>query len=244
MERDPAESIAALRVGLDLGMTHVDTAEMYGSGRVEEVVGRAIAGRRDEVFLASKVLPQNASRAGTVEACERSLRRLRTDHLDLYLLHSPSTHQFDETLAAFEQLEAEGKIVLFGVSNFDARLLDHAAPLAGPGRIACNQVLYNLEDRAIEHEVLPACERHGAALVGYSPFGQGDFPADHSVLVGIAQAHSVTAYNIALAFLTRRPSLFTLAKSSSRRHVEENAAAGDLELSAEEVALIDEAFPL
>ncbi|HEX9419640.1 MAG TPA: aldo/keto reductase, partial [Methylomirabilota bacterium] len=170
MERDGrTTALAALRAGLDAGMTHIDTAEMYGSGRVEELIGEAIAGRRDQVFLVSKVLPQNASRAGVPRACEASLRRLRTDRLDCYLLHWPGRHPLADTIAAFEQLRREGKIRAWGVSNFGVEELERAAALAGAERVACNQVLYHLEERAIEHAVVPWCVARGIAVVGYSP---------------------------------------------------------------------------
>ncbi|HMK71844.1 MAG TPA: aldo/keto reductase, partial [Myxococcaceae bacterium] len=177
MERDDAgASIAALRAGLDAGLAHVDTAELYGGGRVEELVGRAIAGRRGEVFLVSKVSPDNASRSGTLKACERSLRRLGVDHLDCYLLHWPGPHPLEETIAAFEELERAGKIRAFGVSNFDVDDLEEAHRIAGPRRLACNQVLYHLGARDIEARLISWCVRHGVAPVGYSPFGSGDFP--------------------------------------------------------------------
>ena len=169
---DRAEAVAALRRGLDAGMTHVDTAEMYGAGRVEELVGEAIAGRRDEVFLVSKVLPEHASFAGVLAACEASLRRLATDRLDLYLLHWASRHQIEQTIAGFERLVRDGKIRHYGVSNFDTGELERALALAGPDRIACNQVLYHLEERAIEHAVLPWCERHGMAVKMAGPKGR------------------------------------------------------------------------
>ncbi len=175
-----AAAIAALRRGLDLGMDHIDTAEMYGSGAAEELVGEAIAGRRDEVFVVSKVLPHNASRAGTRAACERSLARLRTDRLDCYLLHWRGSHPLAETIAAFEELRREGKILSWGVSNFDPADLDEALNLAGGGSdagpIACNQVLYHLLERSIEHAVIPWCEQHKVAVVAYSPFGHARFP--------------------------------------------------------------------
>src|SRR5580692_151024 len=181
MERDnKSGAIAALRRGLDLGMTHVDTAEMYGSGKVEELVGEALAGRRQEAFLVSKVLPQNASYEGTLRACEKSLRRLRTDHLDSYLLHWPGSHPLEDTIRAFEKLERDGKIRSWGVRNFDVSDLNEALEIAGPGRIACNQVLYHVDERAIEHAVLPWCRIHGVALVAYSPFGSGSFPSESS----------------------------------------------------------------
>jgi len=244
---DRATAIRAIRAGLDAGMTHVDTAEMYGAGEVEELVGEAIAGRRDEVFLVSKVLPSNAGRRGTIEACERSLRRLRTDRLDLYLLHWPGPHPLEETIDAFEELVRAGKIRHWGLSNFDVPELEEALAIAGEGRIACNQVLYHLQERAIEHAVLPWCERHDVAVVAYSPFGSGDFPLPGSpggrVLAEIAAARGATAHQVALAFLVRAPSVFAIPKSSNPRHVVENAKAGDLRLTAAEIARIDAAFP-
>jgi len=245
---DEASAVAALRRGLDLGMTHVDTAEMYGRGAAERRIAKAIAGRRDEVFLVSKVLPENSSRAGTLRACERSLERLATDHLDLYLLHWRGSAPLEETVSAFEQLRAGGKIRAWGVSNFDVEDLDELVKLAPVESIACNQVLYHLEERAIEHAVLPWCERRGVALVGYSPFGSGSFPSARSrsgrVLQEIADAHAATPRQVALAFLVRKAPLFAIPKAADVRHVEENAAAGELRLSPREIARIEEAFPL
>jgi diketogulonate reductase-like aldo/keto reductase len=243
-----AAAVAALRRGLELGMTHVDTAEMYGAGKVEERVGRALAGRRDEVFLVSKVLPENASRAGTIAACERSLARLATDRLDLYLLHWPGRHPLAGTVEAFERLRADGKILAWGVSNFDVPELEELVKLAPAERVVCNQVLYHLEERAIEHAVLPWCEAQGIAVVGYSPFGSGSFPGPRSrggrVLQEIADERGATPRQIALAFLTRRPSLFAIPKAGDLRHVEENAAAGHLVLGAGEIARVEREFPL
>jgi diketogulonate reductase-like aldo/keto reductase len=241
MGRDHATAVAALRRGLELGMTHIDTAEMYTGS--EELVAQAIAGRRDDVFLVSKVLPQNASRKGTIAACEKSLGRLKTNHLDVYLLHWRGSHPLEETVAGFEQLERDGKIRAWGVSNFDVDDLEEVRALARPGRPACNQVLYHLEERGIEHAVLPWCESHGVALVGYSPFGSGRFPSS-KVLGEIAKSHGATPRQVALAFLTRRPALFAIPKASSPAHVEENAAAADLELADSELAQIEAAFPL
>jgi diketogulonate reductase-like aldo/keto reductase len=248
-EADPATAIASLRRGLDLGMTHIDTAEMYGSGAAEDVVRRAIAGRRDEVFLVSKVLPQNASLSGTVAACERSLKRLGTDRLDCYLLHWRGRYPLEDTLAAFDQLCADGKILSWGVSNFDADDLDEIRRIAGAGHPACKQVLYHLRERAIEQAVLPWCERNGAAVVAYSPFGHaGGFPGPRSpggrVLREIADRHKATPRQVALRFLTRRRSLFAIPKASNPKHAEENAGAGALDLSDAELARIDAAFPL
>jgi diketogulonate reductase-like aldo/keto reductase len=241
-----ASAIAALHRGIDLGMTHIDTAEYYGEA--ENIVGEAIADRRGGVFLVSKVMPQNASRAGTIAACERSLKRLRTDRLDCYLLHWRGQYPLAETFAAFAALKASGKILSWGVSNFDVADLGDAEAAAGKGDIACNQVLYNLQERTIEHAVLPWCAEHDVAIVGYSPFGHDDFPAPQSrdgrVLEEIAAAHGATARQVALAFLVRGAPHFTIPKASNPAHAAENAGAGGLRLSAAEIARIDAAFPL
>jgi diketogulonate reductase-like aldo/keto reductase len=248
MEKDDRRTaIEALRRGLDLGMTHVDTAEMYGDGKVEDLVGEALGDRRDEVFLVSKVLPSNASRRGVVQACERSLRRLRTGHLDCYLLHWPGSHPLADTLAAFEELREAGKVRSWGLSNFDEEELAEAVDIVGEGKIACNQVLYHLQERAIEHAVIPFCDEHGIAVVAYSPFGSGDFPKPNSsggrVLADVAAAHGATPHQIALAFLLRLSSLFAIPKASRSAHAEENAAAAEIVLGEEEVRRIDAAFP-
>jgi len=244
---DRSRAIAALRRGLDLGMSHIDTAEMYGDGEAERIVGEAIRGRRDDVFLVSKVLPGNASRRGTVAACERSLRRLGVDRLDCYLLHWPSDHPLAGTIAAFEELVAAGKIASWGVSNFDEEELANVIAIAGEGRCACDQVLYHLEQRAIEHAVLPFCREHEIAVVAYSPFGGGGGfvrPSSRGgqVLAEIATAHRATPRQVALAFLLRE-SVFAIPKSADREHVEANARAADLKLTADEVARLDAAFP-
>jgi diketogulonate reductase-like aldo/keto reductase len=246
MEQDDRDAcIASLKRGLDAGMTHIDTAELYGHGHVEsEIVAPAIAGRRDEVFLVSKVLPWNATYDGTLEACERSLRRLRTDRLDCYLLHWPGQHPLEQTIRAFEKLVQDGKIRFYGVSNFDAHEIDDAIRIAGPKRIACNQVLYHLKERAIEHAVMPTCERHEIAAVAYSPFGSGDFPTKNRVLADIAAAHRTTPHAAALAFLCRRDSTLAIPKTTVPEHAAQNAAAGDLTLSKDELAQLDAAFPL
>ncbi|MDQ1082466.1 MULTISPECIES: aldo/keto reductase [Microbacterium] len=238
-------AVDALRRGLDRGMTHIDTAEMYGDAEI--VVGEAVAGRRDEVFLVSKVLPSNASRRGVITACERTLSRLRTDRLDSYLLHWRGPHPLDETFAAFEQLREQGKIRSWGVSNFDVADLDEAWRSGGEGHLACNQVLYNVEERAIEHAVLPWCEEHDVAVVAYSPFGHGDFPGPRSpggrVLAQIAADHGATARQVALRFLVRRPSVFVIPKASTPAHADDNAGAGELRLSDAEIDRIDAVFP-
>jgi diketogulonate reductase-like aldo/keto reductase len=210
-------------------------------------VGEAIRGRRHEVFLVSKVLPENASLAGTISACEHSLARLQTDHLDCYLLHWRGDHPLEDTFSAFDRLQRQGSILSWGVSNFDEPDLEEALALAGEGRIACNQVLYHLQERAIEHAVLPWCESHGVAVVGYSPFGEGNFPGPSTrggrALQVIAQKHGATPRQVALRFLVRRPALFAIPKSGSSEHTEENAGAGDLVLAEEDLVRLDEAFP-
>ena len=242
---DRTGAVVALRHGIDLGMTHIDTAEMYGDA--ELVIAEAIEGRRDELYLVSKVLPGNASRRGTIIACERSLQRLKTDYLDCYLLHWRGSDPLEDTVAAFDQLIAAGKIRSWGVSNFDVDDLDELLAVAGEGRIACNQVLYHLQERAIEHAVIPWCERHGVAVVAYSPFGHNDFPSPRSkageVLRAIADAHRVTPRQVALAFLTRTSSVLAIPKAARAEHAADNAAAGKLSLSAPEIEALDIAFP-
>jgi diketogulonate reductase-like aldo/keto reductase len=245
-EQSPRDAVDALRHGLDLGMCHLDTAEMYGSGAAETVVGRAIEGRRDEVFLVSKVLPSNASRRGTIAACERSLSRLKTDRLDCYLLHWRGAHPLAETVAAFEELRGSGKIRAWGVSNFDVEDLEELASLKGAGLPACNQVLYHLQERAIEHAVLPWCHDRGVAIVAYTPFGESAQAFDQEtrhgrVLQEIAASHGATARQVALAFLIRHA--FVIPKASRRDHATENAGAGALHLTDAECTRIDRAYP-
>lgn len=243
---DRAAAVRALQAGLDAGMNHIDTAEMYGDA--ELAIAEAIADRRDEVFLVSKVLPSNASRKGTIAACERSLKRLGTDRLDCYLLHWRGQVPLAETVAAFGELKAAGKIASWGVSNFDVDDLNELSKLAGKGAIACNQVLYHLQERAIEHRVIPWCESHGVAVVAYSPFGHNDFPSPRSpggkILQQIADAHLATPRQVALAFLIRQPTVFAIPKASSATHAADNAAASALTLSAAELADIGKVFPL
>ncbi|MES1258337.1 MAG: aldo/keto reductase [Acidobacteriota bacterium] len=245
---DRGAAIAALRQGLDQGLNHIDTAEMYGSGKSEQIVGEAIAGRRGEVFLVSKVLPSNASRKGTVEACERSLRQLKTAWLDCYLLHWRGRYPLAETIAAFEELQQAGKIRAWGVSNFDVGDLEEAWAVAGPGRMACNQVLYHLEERAIEHAVIPWCAERGVSVVAYSPFGSGHFPAASAAggraLRRIAEAHGATPRQVALAFLVRWPAVFTIPKAATPEHTADNAGATNFALTSAEIAQLEAAFPL
>ncbi len=241
------DAIAALEAGIEAGMTHIDTAELYGSGRVEEIVGRAIAGRRDDVFLVSKVLPAHASYEGTIEACHGSLERLGTDHLDLYLLHWRGGTPLAETFRAFDELVSAGRISAYGVSNFDVDDLDEAVAVAGEGRIACNQVLYHLGERTIEHGVAPWCRDRGVAVVAYSPLGSGRFPGPRSnggkVLARIAAERGVSPYSVALAFLMRQSGAFVIPKAAAVEHVLDNAAAADLDLTDGEMRALDAAFP-
>lgn len=243
MERDGrAASVAALRRGLELGMTHIDTAEMYGSGQVEAIVGEAIRGSRDGVFLVSKVLPSNASHAGTRQACERSLKALGTEALDCYLLHWPGSHPLEETIRAFESLVKEGKIRSYGVSNFDVKGMEAAVRIAGPGRIACNQILYHLGERTAEHAVIPWCERNGIAVVAYSPVGAQGFRSSPALDL-VAAARGAAPRQIALAFLIRRRGVLAIPKSAVIAHVEENAAAAGIALTDDEARSIDASFP-
>jgi diketogulonate reductase-like aldo/keto reductase len=245
MERDDrAGAIAAIRRAIELGMVHVDTAELYGHGTVETMVGEAIAGLRDRIFLVSKVLPRNATYAGTLAACEASLRRLGTDRLDGYLLHWRGDLPLAETLRAFETLRQQGKIRAWGVSNFDDDDLAEAEAIAGPGRIACNQVLYHLGERTIEHRVVPWCAQHGVAVVAYSPFGsRGGFPVSPA-LGQIAARLGATPRQVALAFLTRDAQVFAIPKSSHAAHLDELAGADRVVLDDAAIAAIEAAFPL
>ncbi len=242
------EAKRALRRGVELGMTHVDTAEMYGSGRVEEIVGDALAGLpRAELFIATKVLPGNASYEGTLAAAERSLRRLRCDYLDLFLLHWPGPHPLDETMRALETLVGRGLVRFVGVSNFDTGAMLEAASYLRSVPLTCNQVLYHLCERGIERELMPAAERAGVAVVAYTPFGRGA-ALTHSrgmaALERIAAKHAATPRQVTLAFLTRRPEAFAIPKASRVPHVEENAGAAGLVLDESDVEEIDRAFPI
>ncbi|MDQ6931373.1 MAG: aldo/keto reductase [Candidatus Eremiobacteraeota bacterium] len=241
------EAIRALKRGIDLGMTHIDTAEMYGNGRAEEIVARAIAGHdRGSLFLTSKVLPSNATGKGTKAACERSLKRLGTPYLDLYLLHWPSSVPIEETIGALEELVADGKTRFIGVSNFEVDELQAAQAAATREPIACNQVLYHLKERGIESRLVPYCKHEQIAVVAYTPFGRGKFAADMAeggVLRQIAQRIGKTPRAVALRFLTRDENLFTIPKAATVAHVEENAAAADFTLCPDDIAAIDSAFP-
>ncbi len=236
--RPRAEEAAALRLGLDLGMTLIDTAEMYGEGAAEEVVGDAISGQRDRAFLVSKVYPQNASRAGVVAACARSLKRLRTDRLDLYLLHWRGGVPLAETVAGFEALREAGHIRAWGVSNFD---VDDMAEL--PAGCAANQVLYNVEARGIEFELLPWSQARGMPVMAYSPVGQGGALLRSKVLVEIGRRHGVTAAQVAVAWTLRQDGVVSIPKAGDAAHVRENAAALGVQLTERDVAEIDAAFP-
>ncbi|HEX3474085.1 MAG TPA: aldo/keto reductase [Kofleriaceae bacterium] len=270
---DRGAAIAAIRRALDLGMVHVDTAELYGSGKVERMVGEAIAGRRDQVFLVSKVVPRHATHAGTIQACEASLARLGTDHLDAYLLHWREELPLAETFRAFDDLVRQGKIRRWGVSNFDDADLAEALALVGPRRadsqLVCNQVLYHLGERAIEHRIVPWCEQRGIAVVAYSPLGsRGGFPDSRALdptggsaprpagravgvptprlasLDGVARRLDATPRQVALAFLARRPSTLVIPKSSQARHVDELAGADRVALDPAAITAIEAAFPL
>lgn len=237
-----ASEIATLREGLDLGLTLIDTAEMYGDGASEELVGEAIAGRRDEVFLVSKVLPSNASRNGTIAACERSLRRLGTDRIDLYLLHWRGRTPFAETIEAFERLQDAGKIRHWGVSNMDVRDMQEIDRAAGGHAVATNQVLYNLTRRGIEWDLLPQAQQRGLPLMAYSPIEQGRL-AHYPEVQDIAERHGVTPAQVALAWVLRQQGVIAIPKASKVEHVRLNRAALDLKLTAEDLAELDGAFP-
>jgi len=232
----------ALRFGMDLGMTLIDTAEMYGSGGAEEVVGNAIAGRRDEVFLVSKVLPSNASRKGTRAACERSLKRLKCDTIDLYLLHWRGGYALEETVAAFEELIDAGKIRHWGVSNFDTDDMEELLDLPGGGAVSANQVLYNLTRRGIEFDLLPFCQERSLSVMAYSPIEQGRM-LDHPALIRIAREYGVMPAAVALAFVIGQEGVIAIPKSSSPQHIRDNRRALDLELAPEHLMTLEKAFP-
>lgn len=236
------DEVAALRIGLDLGMTLVDTAEMYADGGAEEVLGEALAGRRAAAFLVSKVLPSNASRSGTIAACERSLERLGTDRIDLYLLHWQGRHPLADTVAAFHQLIDDGKIRYWGVSNFDHLALAELQGRPDSAGLVTDQVLYNLSRRGPEYDLLPWCAEHGLPVMAYSPIEQGRI-LDDATLGEVAARHGITPAAAALAWVLRRDSLCTIPKASSPQHVRDNATALDAELTREDLDALDRAFP-
>jgi len=236
------DEIAALRIGVDLGMTVIDTAEMYGRGAAEALVGEALGNRRPEIFLVSKVLPHHATRRGTVSACEASLRRLKTDHLDLYLLHWREGVPLDETIEAFEMLKQAGKIRRWGVSNFDVADLEDADSLSDARRMATNQVLYNLKRRGIEFDVLPWCHERGIPIMAYSPLEQGQL-VEHRTVMSIARRLEATPAQIALAWILRREAVIAIPKSSSPNRVRENRGALDIELGDDDLQVLEKAFP-
>jgi diketogulonate reductase-like aldo/keto reductase len=240
--RRRADEIAALRCGLDLGMTLIDTAEMYADGAAEELVGEAIAGRRNEVFLVGKVLPHHATRHGTIAACERSLRRLGTDRLDLYLLHWRGQVPLAETLEAFVALTRTGKIRHWGVSNFDVADMEELERIPGGGAVATDQVLYNLSRRGIEYDLLPWCRKRGIPIMAYSPVEQGRL-LNHPQLQGIAARHRATPAQVALAWVVRQDGFVAIPKAGTPAHVRENRAALDILLTDEDLAALDRAFP-
>jgi diketogulonate reductase-like aldo/keto reductase len=247
LERDPEQrAIEALRLGIELGMTLIDTAEMYGNGRAEQIVGRAIQGRRTGLFIVSKVLPSNASYDGTRRACERSLKRLGIDQLDLYLLHWRGSHPIAETMRGLESLVRDKVVRFIGVSNFDVDDLEEARRALKNERLACDQVLYHLGDRGIERRLMPYCEKHGIAVMGYSPFGHRSFPEPDTpggrALADIARRHGKTPRQVALNFLTRH-GVFAIPKSGNPDHVRENAASAEWRLPEDDLRAIDRAFP-
>jgi diketogulonate reductase-like aldo/keto reductase len=241
------EARRAIERGVELGMTHLDTAEMYGAGAVEEFLGEVIRGiAREKLFIATKVLPSNASYQGTLDAAQRSLERMRCDYLDLYLLHWPGSYPLEETMQALEALVELGTTRFIGVSNFETDSMLEAASYLRAVPLACNQVLYHLGERGIEHELIPAARQRGIAIVAYTPFGRGGFlrtATGRGVLESVARKHGATPRQVALAFLTREQNVFAIPKAAQVAHVEENAAAGSLKLDAGDIVAIDEAFP-
>ena len=238
------EAKRALRRGIDLGMVHIDTAEMYGGA--EDLIGEAIEGLpRKDLFIISKVLPSNASYKGTIKACDASLRRLRTDYLDCFLLHWRGSLPLEDTMRAFEELVATGKIRTIGVSNFEIKDIEEAERYLSKERIACNQVLYNLGERGIERRLIPYCNSHDISVVGYTPFGKIPPPSSPQgkILQKVAEKHGCTIRQLLLAFLTRDKNLFAIPKASVVRHVEENAAACEIKLDEADIHALDGAFP-
>jgi diketogulonate reductase-like aldo/keto reductase len=239
---DRAAEAKALQKGLDLGLSLIDTAEMYGEGGAEEVVAEAVAGRRDKVFIVSKVYPHNASRTGAIAACDRSLRRLKTDRIDLYLLHWRGSHPLSETVGAFEKLKADGKIRHWGVSNFDVDDMRELASVAKPGACVSNQVLYHLGSRGIDFDLVPEMAKARVMIMAYSPLGQGAI-LRNPALAKVAGRHGVSPSAVAIAWGLRHPHVVSIPKASSLAHVAENAKAADLVLAPEDLADLDRAFP-
>ncbi|HYM71388.1 MAG TPA: aldo/keto reductase [Stellaceae bacterium] len=237
-----ADEVKALRLGIELGVTLIDTAEMYGSGVAEEIVAEAAQGDRDRLFIVSKVLPYNASQKGTIEACERSLKRLKTDRVDLYLLHWRGSHPFAETLAGFERLQRDGKIRHHGVSNFDRSEMEEWCGLAGGNTVASNQILYNLTRRGPEWELIPWCRARNISIMAYSPIEQGRM-LGHKALAEVAGRHDATPAQVALAWLLRQDGMMVIPKASRPEHVRENLGALDLKLTDADLATLDRAFP-
>jgi len=237
-----ADEAAAVRLGIELGMTLIDTAEMYGSGRAEEIVGEAAQGQRDKLFIVSKVLPYNASRKGVIDACERSLKRLKTDRLDLYLLHWRGSVPLAETLEAFMRLQRDGKIRHHGVSNFDLDDMQEWVALAGGEAVAANQILYNLQRRGPEWKLIPWCRERRIAIMAYTPLGQGRM-LQHKALGEIASRHGATPAQVALAWLLRQDGMIVIPKASRQEHVRDNRGALDLRLTPDDIAALDRAFP-
>jgi diketogulonate reductase-like aldo/keto reductase len=240
--RRATEEAAALRLGIELGMTLIDTAEMYGNGRAEEIVAEAVQGERDRLFIVSKVLPYNASQKGVVEACERSLKRLKTDRIDLYLLHWRGAVPLADTLAGFARLQRDGKIRHHGVSNFDLDDMKEWVGLAGGETVAANQILYNLTRRGPEFELIPWCRERQIAIMAYTPLGQGRMLQDKA-LAEIAARHGASPARVALAWLLRRDGMMVIPKATQPEHARDNRAALDLRLTADDLAVIERAFP-
>jgi diketogulonate reductase-like aldo/keto reductase len=240
--RRAAEEAAALRLGIELGMTLIDTAEMYGNGRAEEIVAEAVQGERDHLFIVSKVLPYNASQKGVIEACERSLKRLKTDRIDLYLLHWRGAVPLADTLAGFARLQRDGKIRHHGVSNFDLDDMKEWVGLAGGATVAANQILYNLTRRGPEFELIPWCRERQIAIMAYTPLGQGRMLQDKA-LAEVAARHGASPAQVALAWLLRQDGMMVIPKATQPEHVRDNRGALDLRLTADDLAAIDRAFP-
>lgn len=240
--RRAADEEAALKLGIELGLNLIDTAEMYGDGHAEEIVARAAAGRRDRLFIVSKVLPYNASRSGTIEACERSLRRLKTDRIDLYLLHWPGSVPIEETLAGFDRLQRDGKIRRHGVSNFSAADMRKWAALAGGEQVVANQILYNLGRRGPEWDVIPWCRERQIAIMAYSPLEQGRI-LNNRALREVATRYGASAAQVALAWLLRQDGMMVIPKATSQDHVRDNFSALQLKLGDDDLTALDRAFP-